>query len=92
MAQADARISILTAEAERERLRGVLDGFEARYGLPSDRLIEAFLDEDGNLVESDDWRAWNETWAAGAPKLPRRGFPPGDALLLETAASYSAAR
>jgi hypothetical protein len=63
MAQRAARISILSAEAERERLRAVLDGFEARYGLPSDRLIEAFLDDDGNL-ESDDWRAWDEAWAA----------------------------
>jgi hypothetical protein len=42
----------------------VLDGFEARYGLPSDRLVEAFLDESGNLVESDEWRAWDEAWAA----------------------------
>lgn len=57
MAQRVARISILPAEAERERLRAVLDGFEARYELPSDRLIEAFLDDDANLVESDDWRA-----------------------------------
>jgi hypothetical protein len=77
MAQRVTRISILSAEAERERLRGVLDGFEARYGLPSDRLIEAFLDEDGNLVESDDWRAWDESWAAGGPEAPPAGFPAG---------------
>lgn len=64
MAQRVTRISILSAEAERERLRAVLNGFEARYGLPSDRLVEAFLDESGNLVESDEWRAWDEAWAA----------------------------
>jgi hypothetical protein len=42
----------------------VLDGFEARYGLLSNRLIEAFLDDAGYLVESDEWRAWDEAWAA----------------------------
>ena len=92
MAQAEARISILTAEAEREGLRGVLDGFEARYGLPSDRLIEALLYENGNLVESDDWWAWDESWAAGGPKSPGGVSRRGGRTPLETAASYSAAR
>ncbi|MGH9041965.1 MAG: hypothetical protein ACRDZ3_17225 [Acidimicrobiia bacterium] len=64
MAQRVTRISIASAEAERERLRAMLDGFEARYELPSDRLMEAFLDEDGNLIESAEWRAWDEAWAA----------------------------
>lgn len=64
MAQRAARIRVLPAEEERDRLRALLDQFEARHGLPSDRLSEAFLDTDGNLVESDEWRAWDEAWAA----------------------------
>jgi hypothetical protein len=64
MAQRITRISILSAEAERERLRALLDQFEARHGLPSDRLMEAFLDDEGNLVESEEWRAWDGAWAA----------------------------
>ena len=63
MAQRRAGITILSAGAERERLRAVLDGFEAGYGLPSDRLAEAFLGDDGSLVESAEWRAWDEAWA-----------------------------
>jgi len=62
--QRRAAPTILSAESERERLRALLDGFEARYGLPSDRLLEAFLDAEGNLVESADWRAWDGAWAA----------------------------
>ena len=64
MAQRVTRITVSSAEAERERLRVVLDGFEARYGLPPDRLMEAFLDEDGNLVESAEWREWDGAWVA----------------------------
>ena len=64
MAKRVARISVSSAEAERERLRVVLDGFEARYALPSDRLMEAFLDDDGHLVESPEWREWDGAWAA----------------------------
>jgi hypothetical protein len=64
MAQRVTRISISSAEAERERLRAVLDELEARYGLPSDRLMEAFLDEDGNLIESAEWREWDGAWVA----------------------------
>ena len=63
MAQRISRISILSAEAERERLRAILDQFEARHGLPSDHLMEAFLDDEGNLVESEEWRAWDGAWA-----------------------------
>ena len=64
MAKRVARISVSSAEAERGRLRALLDGFEARYGLPSDRLMEAFLDDDGNLVESAEWRQWDGAWVA----------------------------
>ena len=63
VAQRRDGFTVLSAEAERERLRALLDGFEARYGLPSDRLMETFLDAEGNLVESAEWRAWDETWA-----------------------------
>lgn len=64
MAQRVTRISIVSAEAERERLRVLLDQFETRHRLPSDRLMEAFLDDEGNLVESEEWRAWDGAWAA----------------------------
>jgi hypothetical protein len=26
--------------------------------------MEAFLDDEGNLVESEEWRAWHGAWAA----------------------------
>lgn len=64
------RVATLADEEFRARVAPVLAAFEARYGLPSSRLAEAFRDEAGELVETDDFSAWDEAysiwrWAAG---------------------------
>ena len=43
-------------------VRARLDEYENRYGVPSNRLAEAFRGADGELVESDDFHAWDELW------------------------------
>lgn len=58
------KIGVVDADAERTRLRGELDRFEERYGLPSDRLAEAFTGPDGDLDESEDFHAWGKAWAS----------------------------
>jgi hypothetical protein len=52
------------APTERARLRAELVAFEARHGMPSERLAQAFTDPDGTLAESADFHAWDETWAS----------------------------
>ena len=59
-------VEYVTVEEERARLRPILDEFEARYGLASDRLAEAFT-VDGVLDETPDFHAWDVayvTWQA----------------------------
>lgn len=43
-------------------VRARLDAFEREYGVPSSRLAEAFRDERGRLVESDEFHEWDELW------------------------------
>lgn len=47
-------------------LRAELDVWEAKYGVPSDRLIDVFRNpETGALVETDDFHNWisaYESW------------------------------
>lgn len=43
-------------------VRSELDVWEARYGVPSDRLADAFCDTAGRLVETDDFHAWSQTY------------------------------
>ena len=48
-----------------ERLKGIrrdLAAYEARYGVPSDRLAEAFTHR-GHLEETDDYRHWQFLWS-----------------------------
>ncbi len=44
-----------------EDLRARVRLFEERYGVPSDRMREAFL-LDGQLIETEDLRAWSALW------------------------------
>jgi len=57
------RILVRQADDVRDELRAVLDAFEARYGLPSDRLMDAFLRPDGHVDETEDFHAWDSAWA-----------------------------
>ena len=43
-------------------MRAELDAWEARYGVPSDRLADAFRDSTGSLAETDDFHAWSQTY------------------------------
>ncbi len=45
-------------------VRAELDAWETRYGVPSARLADAFRDPTGNLVETDDFHAWSQTYDA----------------------------
>ncbi len=56
-------IVIKDAHAEVTRLRGILDAFEARYDRASEDLAGAFLDDDGNLVESPEFHEWDTAYA-----------------------------
>lgn len=58
------KIGIVDADAERTRLRTELDRSEERHRIPSERLAEAFTGPDGDLDESDDFRAWGKAWAS----------------------------
>lgn len=54
----------VTAE-ELEEMRGRLEQFERRYGVPSARMTEVaeFRDDQGELVETDDLLAWSSVYA-----------------------------
>lgn len=56
-------IVIKDANAEVTRLRAILDAFEARYDRASEDLAGAFLDDDGNLVESPEFQEWDTAYA-----------------------------
>lgn len=56
-------IVIKSASAEVARLRAILDAFEARYERTSAELAGAFLDDDGNLVESPEFHEWDTAYA-----------------------------
>ncbi|HVX21288.1 MAG TPA: hypothetical protein VHB02_08070 [Acidimicrobiales bacterium] len=46
-------------------VRAELDTWEAKYETPSDRLAEAFTDPvSGELVETEDFFAWSQAYAA----------------------------
>ena len=47
-----------------EELRTRLSQFESRYGVPSERLADAFRDADGQLRETDDFLDWSQAYAA----------------------------
>jgi hypothetical protein len=56
------KVEMRSADAERRRLRALLDNFEAEHGLPSSRLLEAFMGPDGKLHETEEFHAWHEAW------------------------------
>jgi hypothetical protein len=44
-------------------LQARLAEYEKRYGIPSDRLVDAFT-TDGELQETEDFHAWSALYAA----------------------------
>lgn len=46
-----------------EELERRVARWEARYGVPSERLADAFA-RDGSVVEDDDYLEWSHDWAA----------------------------
>lgn len=58
------KIVVEDAEGARTETRRVLDEFEARYGLPSERLMEVFLGSGGHVDESADFHAWDSAWTS----------------------------
>ncbi|QBI20770.1 hypothetical protein ER308_15160 [Egibacter rhizosphaerae] len=51
-------------EISREELRGELDAFERRYGVPSERMVEVFRTTGGDLDETEDFHRWQQLHAA----------------------------
>jgi hypothetical protein len=49
---------------ELDAMRAQLRAFDERYGLPSDRMLEAaaFRDAHGALVETEDLMAWDSLY------------------------------
>jgi hypothetical protein len=46
-------------------LRAQLDEFEARHGVPSERLADAFRDpRTGDLIETEEFHTWAQRYAA----------------------------
>ena len=45
------------------QIETVVHSFEEHYGLPSDRMAEAFM-EAGRLVETDDLHTWSQYYAS----------------------------
>ena len=60
--QTTIKIEMRSADAERRRLRTLLDEFESKHGIPSSRLLEAFMGPDGKLQETEEFHAWDEAW------------------------------
>jgi len=54
--------SNLGPEITHDEVRARLDRFESRYGVPSERLADAFRDDGGELVETDDFAEWSMAW------------------------------
>jgi len=57
------KIGVRDADDARAEARHILDDFEARYGVPSERLMEPFLRADGHVNETKEFRAWAKAWA-----------------------------
>ncbi|MFA9444586.1 hypothetical protein [Egicoccus sp. AB-alg6-2] len=55
-------VRVITLEQAAVEARELLDDFERRYGLPSDRRGEAFTDADGVLQRTGDYLLWSTTW------------------------------
>lgn len=51
-----------SAEEAATKAREVLDSFESRYGVSSERRVEVFLRPDGTLEESEEFHAWDDAW------------------------------
>lgn len=45
-------------------LRARLDDFERRYSVKSERLLDAFRDEQGELIETADFHRWYSDYTA----------------------------
>jgi hypothetical protein len=56
-------VRLVTIEQALAEAREDLDDFERRYGVPSDRMEEAFTDAAGRLRETGDFLRWSDTLA-----------------------------
>jgi hypothetical protein len=59
-------VRLVTVEQAVDEARERLDDYERRYGVPSERLRDAFVDGDGRLRETGEylqWLATLERWA-----------------------------
>jgi AraC-like DNA-binding protein len=62
--QAIIRVEHQSDEECRAEAGPVLDAMEARFGMASARLVDAFRDETGELVETEDFWAWDDAYLA----------------------------
>ena len=62
-------------------VRAELDAWEQKYGVPSDRLLDAFRDPvTGELIETDDFHAWDQAYEFWLAINPAEGVPTPCAL------------
>lgn len=54
-------VRLVTVDQAIAEARVKLDDYEARYGVPSDRRHEAFVDGDGHLRETGEYLQWSAT-------------------------------
>jgi hypothetical protein len=63
----DSNVRVVTVEQAIRDARDVLDDYERRYGVASERLGDAFTDASGRIHETGaylQWRATLERWRA----------------------------
>ena len=57
-----SNVRVVTIDEAVTDARRRLDDFEHRYGVPSDRLAEAFTDATGELIETGAFLLWTATF------------------------------
>ncbi|MFA9431773.1 hypothetical protein [Egicoccus sp. AB-alg2] len=55
-------VRVVTLDQAAAEARELLDDYERRYGLPSERRAEAFTDASGRLHQTGDYLLWSATW------------------------------
>jgi hypothetical protein len=55
-------VRVVTLEQARSEARALLDDYEQRYGVSSERRHEAFTGADGTVQETGDYLLWTTTW------------------------------
>lgn len=62
---AKTKLRITKRQEGPAEVRAQLDAWEAKYGVSSDHLLDAFRDPDtGELVETEDFFAWVQAYDA----------------------------